>query len=60
MELIAINNRSLFNYSKVKRAEWTNRKHSPEKLITFPNVNDLKIDSRKIKNSSTNKRYLNK
>lgn len=25
MDLIAINNRSLSNYSKVKRAEWTNR-----------------------------------
>jgi len=26
MEFIAINNRNLFNYGKVKRAEWTNRK----------------------------------
>ena len=44
MNLIAINNRSLFNYGKVKRAEWTNRKLSEEKSTFLPDLKALKLD----------------
>jgi len=44
MELIAINNRCLFNYSKVKRAERTNRKLNSDKSCFLPDLKDLKVD----------------
>jgi hypothetical protein len=44
MELIAINNKCLFNYGKVKRAEWTNRKSA--EIPHFPNLKGLRIDAK--------------
>jgi hypothetical protein len=45
MDLIAINNRSLCNHSKVKRAERTTRKHSNKSNL--PDLKELRLDNRR-------------
>jgi hypothetical protein len=52
--LIAINNRCLFNYGKIKRAEWTNRKLKEQKHHFLPNVKDIRLDNRSPKNTPHN------
>lgn len=45
MDLIAINNRSLCNHSKIKRAERTTRKLNHKRNL--PNLKDLRLDYRR-------------
>jgi hypothetical protein len=45
MDLIAINNRSLCNHSKVQRAERTTRKANHS--VNLPNLKELRLDNRR-------------
>ena len=48
MDLIAINNRCLFNYGKVKRAEMSNRKKTEAEILFLPDLKKLKLDNRTV------------
>lgn len=46
MELISINNRALFNRSKVQRCEWVNKKHQQTQKSFLPDIENLNLKKR--------------
>lgn len=52
MELLSINNRALFNRGKVQRCEWVAKKHLNPNSTFLPDVKNLNLDNRSVKNDS--------